>query len=93
MANSADPDQLASSEANWSGSTLFAKQGISGFSRTRVNIFHACKTFLMCLKIAGWLFNSIDPASDLGLRCLLMLFCPNASLYADRPAGENIFRG
>ena len=27
MANSADPDQLASSEANWSGSTLFAKAG------------------------------------------------------------------
>ena len=25
MANSADPDKLASSEANWSGSTLFAK--------------------------------------------------------------------
>ena len=25
MANSAEPDQLASSEANWSGSTLFAK--------------------------------------------------------------------
>ena len=25
MANSADQDQLASSEANWSGSTLFAK--------------------------------------------------------------------
>ena len=25
MANSVDPDQLASSEANWSGSTLFAK--------------------------------------------------------------------
>ena len=24
MANSAEPDQLASSEANWSGSTLFA---------------------------------------------------------------------
>ena len=37
MANSADLDQLASSEANWSGSTLFAKQGMSGFSRTRVN--------------------------------------------------------
>ena len=27
MANSADPDQLASSEANRSGSTLFAKEG------------------------------------------------------------------
>ena len=25
MANSADSDQLASSETNWSGSTLFAK--------------------------------------------------------------------
>ena len=25
MTNSADPDQLASSDANWSGSTLFAK--------------------------------------------------------------------
>ena len=24
MTNSADPDQLVSSEANWSGSTLFA---------------------------------------------------------------------
>ena len=27
MTNSADSDQLASSEANWSGSTLFAKTG------------------------------------------------------------------
>ena len=25
MTNSADPDQLASEEAKWSGSTLFAK--------------------------------------------------------------------
>ena len=27
MANSVDPDQLASEEANWSGSTLFAEAG------------------------------------------------------------------
>ena len=27
MENSADPDQLASEEANWSGSPLFAKAG------------------------------------------------------------------
>ena len=27
MAISADPDQLASEEANWSGPTLFAKEG------------------------------------------------------------------
>ena len=38
MANSADPDQLASSEAHWSGSTLFANAGIYGFSRTRVKL-------------------------------------------------------
>ena len=38
MANSADPDQLASSEANWSGSTLFAKTGYVLFSKRRVNI-------------------------------------------------------
>ena len=27
MTNRVDPDQLASSEANWAGSTLFAKAG------------------------------------------------------------------
>ena len=38
MANSADPYQLASSEANWSGSTLFERQDIQyssgGFSKS-----------------------------------------------------------
>ena len=29
MANSADPDQLASSEANWSGSALFASKYVN----------------------------------------------------------------
>ena len=37
MINSADPDQLASSEANWSGSTLFAKTGHVVNSKRRVN--------------------------------------------------------
>ena len=36
MANSADPDQLASEEANWSGSTLFAKTGHVVFNKRRV---------------------------------------------------------
>ena len=36
MANSADPGKLASSEANWSGSTLFAKTGHAVFSKRRV---------------------------------------------------------
>ena len=52
MANSADPDQLASEEANWSGSALFEankstdldlhcllRQDISEFSRTRVKAY------------------------------------------------------
>ena len=37
MATSADPDQLTSSEANWSGSTLFAKTGHVVFSMRRVD--------------------------------------------------------
>ena len=36
MTNSANPDQLASSEANWSGSALFAKTGRVVFSKRRV---------------------------------------------------------
>ena len=48
MTNSADPDQLASSEANWSGSTLFAKTGHWGSARPglmhiapfRIVLFH-----------------------------------------------------
>ena len=40
MTNSADPDQVASSEATWSGSThCLQRHGISGFCRTRVNNF------------------------------------------------------
>ena len=35
MANSADPDQLASSEANSSGSTLFAKVGYIRFQQDK----------------------------------------------------------
>ena len=38
MTDSADPDQLAS-EANWSGSTLFAKTGRIVFSKRRVKIY------------------------------------------------------
>ena len=39
MTNSADPDQLASSEAKWSGPTLFAKTGHVVFSKRRVNLY------------------------------------------------------
>ena len=36
MPNSADPDQLASEEANWSGSTLFEKAGYIRIQQTMV---------------------------------------------------------
>ena len=39
MTDSADPDLLASSEANLSGSTLFAKTGHVVFSKRRVKTF------------------------------------------------------
>ena len=48
MTNSADPDQLASSEANWSGSTLFAKIGHVVFSKRRVNKLRLAKMALIC---------------------------------------------
>ena len=35
MANSAEPDQLAPSEANWSGSSLFAKAGYTGIQQDK----------------------------------------------------------
>ena len=42
MTNSADPDQLASEEANRSGSTLFAKTEHVVFSKRRVNSPQKC---------------------------------------------------
>ena len=41
MTNSADPDQLASAEANWSGSPLFAKAGHIRVQQDRGNEFFA----------------------------------------------------
>ena len=35
MANGVGPDQLASSEASWSGSTLFAKAGYILFQQDK----------------------------------------------------------
>ena len=53
MTNSAVPDQLASSEANGSGSTLFAKTGHVVFSKRRVNdlIASEVKYHTYCLLI------------------------------------------
>ena len=55
MANSADPDQLASSEANWSGSTLFGKAGYIRFQQDKgyymyiLYMFHfSTKMYIPC---------------------------------------------
>ena len=49
MANSADPDQLASSEANWSESTLFAKAGYIRVQQDKNEMFsfNGWKTFII----------------------------------------------
>ena len=76
MTNSIDSDQMASSEAIWSGSTLFAKVGVVGKSRIRVKKqLHQMKLFL---KIHNGMTNCADTdqtalfreQSDLGLHCL-----------------------
>ena len=41
MTSSVDPDQMASSEAIWSGSTLFAKVGVVLISRMRFKLIHS----------------------------------------------------
>ena len=50
MTNSADPDQLASSEANWSGSALFAK-GMSCLAREGLIFFYVLNTQMNKLKM------------------------------------------
>ena len=59
MANSADPDQLASSEANRSGSTQFAKTRHVVFSKKRVKIRLLDLDF--CYKFTYFMANSADP--------------------------------
>ena len=56
MTNSADPDQLASSEANWSGSTLFGKTGHVVFSKKRGEI----SNYLSVYQIPNSCRNSLD---------------------------------
>ena len=63
MANSADPDQLASSDLH-----CLQRQGISGFSRTRVNSqFPYCDKKLTCM------FFCTDQ--------LIILFMPRGLFY------------
>ena len=74
MTNSADPDQLASSEANWSGSTLFTKncllrQGISCLAREGLSM----GINSVGQKISNSTVHSV--VSDLGLHCLLGQYC------------------
>ena len=53
MANSADPDQLASSEAKWSGSTWFAKDGY-------IQVKHDKGWLFACLIILHAFLSSVD---------------------------------
>ena len=46
--NTDDPDQMASSEASWSGSTVFSKKDKSWFSKSQTNWLNRLHRF------AGW---------------------------------------
>ena len=58
MTNSADPDQLASEEANWSESTLFAK---AGYIRVQQDKGSAGYIFFPLVSLCpSWLFWKIE---------------------------------
>ena len=65
MTNSADPDQLASEEAYWSGSALFAKMGMACFAREglRIFIYLNCLLGKMSAGYVGDVFASFLPMS------------------------------
>ena len=86
MTNSTDPDQLASCEANWSGSTLFAKAGHirdqqdQGYGNhnafnTRHQLqwcpFTTCWSVKNCWMKGKHVDTDQTPHSDLVLHCLL----------------------
>ena len=73
MANSADPDQLASSEANWSGSTLFAKAGCIQAQHGKVNTVAQDKD-----ELCWWVGFGIFLVSS--LKHVLLEFIRTASL-------------
>ena len=51
MSNSVDPDQLASSEANWSGSTLFTKADFIRDQQDQVILTATCYLFICCITL------------------------------------------
>ena len=56
MANSADPDHLTSSEANWSGSTLFAKEGYIQVQQDLGKLHQTIFEFLFFRENKAWNF-------------------------------------
>ena len=82
MANNADPDQLASSEANWSGSTLFAKTGHDVFSKRRVN-FGSSVCNYRDLLLPKYLLGIGNPFTCFLLGVFRFLSLPRLSLDTD----------
>ena len=61
MANIVDTDQLASSEANWSGSTLFAKAGYIRVQQDKGLEGTLWYKLLKLVNVMGWMLNNADP--------------------------------
>ena len=62
MTNTAYPDQLASEETNWSGSTLFAKIGQAVFSKRSVKT--KLRNMQMSHNVCKHTFGHVRPANN-----------------------------
>ena len=80
MANSADPDQLASSEANWSGSTLFVKAGHILRNLGSAGQGLSVGTVFITLSVGRdnpeQQFSPRSDPTERGIRCLSVIFNP-----------------
>ena len=74
MTDSADLDQLASSDANWSGSTLFAKTGHVVFSMRRVKWYTYVHGKTSIIRIRAIIYTNYGVVAIVKNDCFLNLF-------------------
>ena len=81
MTNSADQDQLASSEANWSGSTLFVKAGHIRAQQDQGYYYITCKALAKLQQII-FLFFFIYIFFFISDKVWLSISCESSSCYS-----------
>ena len=89
MTNSVDPDQMASSEAIWSGSTLFTKVGLVVNSRIRVKVMSSQLVHLIILFLG--MLSAVSSLTSICANCFARNWCwPSWISGRDRMTVENI---